>query len=249
MMRRHRAGSANNPPPPPVPALFINTATSPKASKTDAFRRCTSSGLAHVDSEGPDRVGALGRLTQFGGCGLERLPVRIGHAHFHAERGELGRSGEANAAGRAGDDRNPVRRPMQDDWSRVRLLRIPKDRDAYITLAALRQSASLADVLGRADFMGGERHQPAVAPRLAIGKPIRRQTPAPIRLDHVHHRPGPVGPPLRGGEDLLVDSLIALGIVATPPGALRSMVSNGPMNDQRSASPSRMPMSTSSMLA
>ena len=64
--------------------------------------------LAHVDSEGPDRVGTLSRLTQLGGGGLERLPVRIGHADIHAERDEFGRSGKADAARRAGDDRDPV---------------------------------------------------------------------------------------------------------------------------------------------
>ena len=49
-----------------------------------------------------------GRADLCGG-GLERVGIRVRHAHLHAERGELGRRSQANAAGCSGDDRDPVR--------------------------------------------------------------------------------------------------------------------------------------------
>ena len=65
--------------------------------------------VAHVDREGPYRLGALGRLAQPGGGRLERFSIGVGHAHIHAEGSELGRRREADAARRSGEDRRPVR--------------------------------------------------------------------------------------------------------------------------------------------
>src|SRR5271170_5728012 len=71
----------------------------------------------------------------------------------------------------------------------------------------------VTDLLRRARFMRGERHQPPVAPGLARRQPVGRQTPAAFGLDRIHHWPGPIRPPLRRSEDPFVGLLIALRIV------------------------------------
>ena len=96
-------------PPPPVPALFISTATSPKASIDRGFQAPDVLEAADVDGEGSHIVRLRRGRADLGGAGLQRLAAQVRHAHFHAERGEFGRSGQANAAGRSGDDRDPVR--------------------------------------------------------------------------------------------------------------------------------------------
>ena len=64
---------------------------------------------ADVDREGSHRIRLRRGGADFRGAGLERVAAQVRHAHFHAKRGEFGRSRQANAAGRSGDDRDPVR--------------------------------------------------------------------------------------------------------------------------------------------
>ena len=47
--------------------------------------------------------------ADFRGGVFERLATQVRHAHFHAQRGEFRRRRQANAAGRSGYDRDPVR--------------------------------------------------------------------------------------------------------------------------------------------
>src|SRR5580698_3489931 len=75
-----------------------------------------------------------------------------------------------------------------------------------------------ADFLVRPALMRRERDQAAISPGLSFSKFIGGQTSAPLRFDRVHDRPLPIDTPLRGREDVGVDALIALGVVAYSPG-------------------------------
>ena len=108
-MRRQRPGSPNNSPPPPVPALFISTATSPNASKTEVLEAPHVVEAADVHSEGSHEIRPRRGGADLRGRGLERLAAQVGHAHFQPKRGELGGRRQADAAGRSSDDRDTAR--------------------------------------------------------------------------------------------------------------------------------------------
>ena len=78
---------------------------------------------------------------------------------------------------------------------------------------------------------------------------VRGQAASALGLDLVHRGARPIDPSLRRGKDSLVDVLVAQGVVAHPARRVEVDCLEGPMNDQRSARPSRIATSTSSVLA
>src|SRR5262245_24170889 len=77
----------------------------------------------------------------------------------------------------------------------------------------LSSSSSATNSLIRPALMGRERDQPSIPPSLALDEAVSAETLAPVGLDAVHDRAGPVGAPLRRGKDPGVDALVAFGIV------------------------------------
>jgi len=65
--------------------------------------------VADVDGEGSHGIRLRRSSADLCGAGFEGVAAQVRHAHFQPKRGEFGRSRQANAAGRSGDDRDPVR--------------------------------------------------------------------------------------------------------------------------------------------
>src|ERR1700687_2162952 len=77
-----------------------------------------------------------------------------------------------------------------------------------------RSRPSGAEIAIGATLMGDECHQPAIAPDLALLQAVGGEALAAVALDLLQHRAGPIDSPLLARMQPLVDTLIALDVVA-----------------------------------
>src|SRR5277367_2070028 len=76
------------------------------------------------------------------------------------------------------------------------------------------QIRSAPDFSVRAPLMRRERHQAAIAPGLPLDEAIGRQSGAAISLDRIENRAAPIGAPLHALENVGIDRLVALDVIA-----------------------------------
>src|SRR5215208_5271935 len=85
---------------------------------------------------------------------------------------------------------------------------------ATIRLTVMVPYPSAADIPRRVALVPKQRHQPAVAPAVAVGQGIGGQAGTTLLLDLLDHRAAPVDAALHRREQALVDLLVAPGVVA-----------------------------------
>src|SRR6185312_17205688 len=89
----------------------------------------------------------------------------------------------------------------------------PVTAQVMMTLSSM-SGPSARNVFCGAALVGGQRHQPSVAPGLAFLQLVRRQLLAPFGFDARQHRAAPLRMRQGIGSDLVVDRFITLDIVA-----------------------------------
>src|SRR3954452_3860062 len=85
-----------------------------------------------------------------------------------------------------------------------------------LRLSAISRLPSVADIAPGLPLVRGQRHEAAVAPALTLGQLALRQPLAALPLHRLEHRPGPVDAALHALVQLLVEALVAAGVVGHP---------------------------------